>query len=256
MGQPMPSHPPRTKAPAHSVEFPQICRSTIKDALRCLISARLRYPNAMVSSSARSGKSTWPLEVLESAAIRRSLLSRIVHSLPAVELNHSGQHLPFYSVMFLEVAVALLSQKRHILDVMTGVDLCAKFKLFWMHSLACHDTRHMYLASTLQIKRGLGIVSRLLHRLERTLTRMSEACRDVPMEGRTHFQHTLPITFGYKRAFWLAGIRRQLRPLKDIRDLPHGAVWRCHRDTGIPGHWRRWHPRPEKTCISSGSLIQ
>lgn len=76
----------------------------------------------------------------------------------------------------------------------------------------------MDLASTLQMKQGLEIVSQHLSRLERTLTRMSGEYREVPMAGRTHLQHALPVTFGYKCAVWLAGIRRQLRRLRDIQD--------------------------------------
>lgn len=76
----------------------------------------------------------------------------------------------------------------------------------------------MDLASTLQMKQGLEIVLRLLSSLEHTLTKMSEAYRDVPMAGRTHLQHALPITFGYKCAVWLAGIRRQLRRLREVKE--------------------------------------
>ncbi|SPO06284.1 related to 3-carboxy-cis,cis-muconate cycloisomerase [Cephalotrichum gorgonifer] len=76
----------------------------------------------------------------------------------------------------------------------------------------------MDLASALQMKQGLEIVSRLLSELDRTLARMSGVYRDVPMAGRTHLQHALPITFGYKCAVWLASIRRQLRRLKDIQE--------------------------------------
>ncbi|KKY13143.1 putative 3-carboxy-muconate cycloisomerase [Diplodia seriata] len=66
----------------------------------------------------------------------------------------------------------------------------------------------MDLATVLQMRAGLAIVSRQLSSLGATLARMAARYRDVPMAGRTHLQHALPITFGYKCAVWLSSIRR------------------------------------------------
>ena len=41
--------------------------------------------------------------------------------------------------------------------------------------------------------------------------------RDTPMAGRTHLQHALPITFGYKAAVWLAGFDRHAERLAELR---------------------------------------
>ncbi|TQN72870.1 Trans-aconitate decarboxylase 1 [Colletotrichum shisoi] len=53
------------------------------------------------------------------------------------------------------------------------------------------------LALVLQIKTGLKIVKHLLYKVTSTLEKMSAAYRDMPMAGRTHLQHALPITFRY-----------------------------------------------------------
>ncbi|KAK2590078.1 hypothetical protein QQS21_012239 [Conoideocrella luteorostrata] len=76
----------------------------------------------------------------------------------------------------------------------------------------------MDLASVLQAKQGIAIVERLLHHVASTLESMSAAYRDVPMAGRTHLQHALPITFGYKCAVWLAGIKRHIERLDQLKE--------------------------------------
>lgn len=76
----------------------------------------------------------------------------------------------------------------------------------------------MDLESVLQCKSGLVIVERLLNRVVATLEKMCVKYRDTPMAGRTHLQQTLPITFGYKRAVWLAGLRRSVERLAQIKE--------------------------------------
>lgn len=76
----------------------------------------------------------------------------------------------------------------------------------------------MDLASVLQCKSGLVIVERLLRSVVVTLEKMSAKYRDTPMAGRTHLQHALPITFGYKCAVWLAGLRRGVERLEQIKE--------------------------------------
>src|SRR5262249_54273156 len=41
--------------------------------------------------------------------------------------------------------------------------------------------------------------------------------RDTPMAGRTHLQHALPITFGYKAAVWLSMFDRHAARLTELR---------------------------------------
>lgn len=76
----------------------------------------------------------------------------------------------------------------------------------------------MDLASVLQMKEGLDIVERLLKDVIKTLRELSEKYKDTPMAGRTHLQHALPVTFGYKCAVWLSGFQRHLERLEQLRD--------------------------------------
>ncbi|KAJ5085923.1 hypothetical protein N7532_010694 [Penicillium argentinense] len=76
----------------------------------------------------------------------------------------------------------------------------------------------MDLASVLQMKEGLNIVERLLKDVIKTLRQLSEQYKDTPMAGRTHLQHALPVTFGYKCAVWLSGFQRHLERLEQLRD--------------------------------------
>ncbi|KAH7348099.1 adenylosuccinate lyase [Pyrenochaeta sp. MPI-SDFR-AT-0127] len=71
-------------------------------------------------------------------------------------------------------------------------------------------------ASILQIREGLRIVKRQLHRLISTLRGLSEKHRDTPMAGRTHLQHALPCTFGYKCAVYLSSLVRHADRLEEL----------------------------------------
>ena len=75
----------------------------------------------------------------------------------------------------------------------------------------------MDLASVLLMKQGLVIVERLLRDVIKTLRDLSEKHRDTPMAGRTHLQHALPVTFGYKCAVWLSGFQRHLERLEQLK---------------------------------------
>lgn len=76
----------------------------------------------------------------------------------------------------------------------------------------------MDIASQLQVKEGVAIVERLLHDLVTVLGTMTNKYRDTPMAGRTHLQHALPITFGYKCGVWLFGLRRHAELLEQIKE--------------------------------------
>ncbi len=61
----------------------------------------------------------------------------------------------------------------------------------------------------LQIQDGLELIDADLAGIEAALVDLARRHRDTPMAGRTHLQHALPITFGFKCAIWLAPIQRQ-----------------------------------------------
>ncbi|KAL4879957.1 L-Aspartase-like protein [Aspergillus karnatakaensis] len=71
-------------------------------------------------------------------------------------------------------------------------------------------------ASMLQMKKGLQLVRRELQTLAEILKGLAEKYRDTPMAGRTHLQHALPCTFGYKCAVWLSSILRHQERLDEI----------------------------------------
>lgn len=70
----------------------------------------------------------------------------------------------------------------------------------------------------LQIRDGLELIEADLAGTEAALADLARRHRDVPMAGRTHLQHALPITFGFKCATWLAPIQRQRARLAHLRE--------------------------------------
>ncbi|KKY15759.1 putative argininosuccinate lyase [Phaeomoniella chlamydospora] len=71
-------------------------------------------------------------------------------------------------------------------------------------------------ASMLQMRQGLKIVGRQLAELTTVLSHLSEKYRDTPMAGRTHLQHALPCTFGYKCSVYLSSITRHAERIREI----------------------------------------
>src|SRR5690606_18301622 len=63
-------------------------------------------------------------------------------------------------------------------------------------------------ADVLQIRDALALVEDDLEAIAASLAALAERHAATPMAGRTHLQHALPVTFGYKAATWLAGIDR------------------------------------------------
>src|SRR5581483_6367409 len=72
-------------------------------------------------------------------------------------------------------------------------------------------------AVVLQIRQGLGLIEADLASLRGHLAALARRWRDAPMAGRTHLQHALPITFGFKAAVWLAALDRHAARLKELR---------------------------------------
>lgn len=72
-------------------------------------------------------------------------------------------------------------------------------------------------ADVLQIRAGLDLVEAELSGIAVALSRLASEHADTPMAGRTHLQHALPISFGYKCATWLSAIDRHLARLAELR---------------------------------------
>ena len=72
-------------------------------------------------------------------------------------------------------------------------------------------------ATVLQVRAALALIETDLEELDVILDAMALRYRDAAMAGRTHLQHALPITFGYKAAVWLLMIRRHRQRLEQLR---------------------------------------
>jgi len=72
-------------------------------------------------------------------------------------------------------------------------------------------------ADVLQIREALDLVSAELDAVADALARLARDHAAQPMAGRTHLQHALPISFGYKAATWLSGIDRHRARLVELR---------------------------------------
>ncbi len=72
-------------------------------------------------------------------------------------------------------------------------------------------------ADVLQIRDALDLVSDELDAIADVLAKLAKEHTDLAMPGRTHLQHALPVTFGYKAATWLSGIDRHRERLKELR---------------------------------------
>ena len=72
-------------------------------------------------------------------------------------------------------------------------------------------------AVVLQLREGLRIVGEDLAALRGILAALARRHRDTPMAGRTHLQHALPITFGYKVAIWLDMFDRHVERLEQLK---------------------------------------
>ncbi len=72
-------------------------------------------------------------------------------------------------------------------------------------------------AAVLQIRDALALVEADLVGLDAALASLAAKHRLTVMAGRTHLQHALPITFGYKAAVWLAMMRRHRQRLAELR---------------------------------------
>jgi 3-carboxy-cis,cis-muconate cycloisomerase len=72
-------------------------------------------------------------------------------------------------------------------------------------------------AVVLQIRAGLALLDEDLTAIRCHLAELARRYRDTPMAGRTHLQHALPVTFGFKAAVWLSALDRHADRLKELR---------------------------------------
>ena len=72
-------------------------------------------------------------------------------------------------------------------------------------------------ANALQLKDAEAIIEKRLAELKTILQKQAEQHKDTVMIGRTHGQHALPITLGFKFAVWGYEINRHLERLSECK---------------------------------------
>ena len=75
------------------------------------------------------------------------------------------------------------------------------------------DTAH-----ALQLKEALNIIEKNLAKLKSILQKQAGKYKETVMIGRTHGQHALPITLGFKFAVWGNEISRHIARVNDCSD--------------------------------------
>src|ERR1051325_5438670 len=70
----------------------------------------------------------------------------------------------------------------------------------------------------LQVRRAHAIFLRQLATLLRTLADLAERTKDALLPGRTHGQHAVPATFGFKVAVWIDELCRHVERLRACED--------------------------------------
>jgi len=72
-------------------------------------------------------------------------------------------------------------------------------------------------ALVLQLRQALRLTEEQIATLRTVLARMAGEHRETLLAGRTHLQHALPITFGYKAAVWLSMFDRHMARLQELK---------------------------------------
>jgi adenylosuccinate lyase len=73
-------------------------------------------------------------------------------------------------------------------------------------------------ATALQLKEALKLIEEKLNMLEKTLIEKAERYKNAVIIGRTHGQHALPTTLGFKFAVWMREIARHIQRLRQCRE--------------------------------------
>jgi adenylosuccinate lyase len=73
-------------------------------------------------------------------------------------------------------------------------------------------------ANALQLKDALELIEKRLSELEQILTDKALRYKETLMMGRTHGQHALPITLGFKFAVWLRETSRHIQRLSQCKE--------------------------------------
>lgn len=73
-------------------------------------------------------------------------------------------------------------------------------------------------ATALQLKEAIQLIEEQLNELQSVLLFRAEQHKNSIMMGRSHGQHALPTTFGFKSAVWIREVSRHIERLRDCRE--------------------------------------
>jgi adenylosuccinate lyase len=73
-------------------------------------------------------------------------------------------------------------------------------------------------ATALQLKEAVKLIEERLNELESVLLSRAEKNKMSIMMGRSHGQHALPTTFGFKAAVWTREVARHIQRLRDCKE--------------------------------------
>jgi adenylosuccinate lyase len=73
-------------------------------------------------------------------------------------------------------------------------------------------------ANALQLKEALDLIEKKLVEFDKILMQKARQYKKTVMTGRTHGQHALPITLGFKFAVWMREIVRHVQRLRECRE--------------------------------------
>jgi len=73
-------------------------------------------------------------------------------------------------------------------------------------------------ATALQLKEAVEVLKKRLNEFEKTLLEKAQQYKRTIMIGRTHGQHALPVTLGFKFAIWLRENARHMQRLGQCRE--------------------------------------
>lgn len=72
-------------------------------------------------------------------------------------------------------------------------------------------------ATALQLKEAVNLIEKRLNELELVLLKRAQMHKMTMMMGRSHGQHALPITFGFKSAVWTREVSRHIQRFQDCK---------------------------------------
>jgi 3-carboxy-cis,cis-muconate cycloisomerase len=116
-----------------------------------------------------------------------------------------------------QLGAAIQKASHPLTPVISAIELNAgKFAQYVHYSATTQDI--LDTGTVLQVREALGLILDSLQRLTSACATQAKRWRDLPMPGRTHGQHAVPITLGLKFALWAKQAGLSLSELTAVRD--------------------------------------